>query len=145
MIAGQAVMLATAVVAARDAARPGLLWVAALPFYWPLGAVAAWRAMAEIFTRPSFWHKTEHGVSEQHLRVHRPRARARPLGIGPQPGLSGGDGRGSRPRSAPSRASMARTIASCSSIACPPRPSAASEVVATSAIVRCTISSCWIR
>ena len=45
-------------------ARPGLLpWVAALPFYWPLGAVAAWRAIAEIFTRPTFWHKTEHGVS----------------------------------------------------------------------------------
>ena len=64
MLAGQAVMVATAVVAARDAARPGLLpWVAALPFYWPLGAVAAWRAIAEIFTRPTFWHKTEHGVS----------------------------------------------------------------------------------
>jgi len=64
MIAGQAVMLTAAVVAARDSKRPGLLaWVAALPFYWSLGAVAAWRAIAEIFTRPTFWHKTEHGVS----------------------------------------------------------------------------------
>ena len=64
MLAGQAVMLATAAVAARDAARPGLLpWVAILPLYWPLGAIAAWRAVGEIFTRPSFWHKTEHGVS----------------------------------------------------------------------------------
>ena len=57
-------MLATAVIAARDARRPGLLpWVLALPIYWPLGAVAAWRALGEIFTRPSYWHKTEHGVS----------------------------------------------------------------------------------
>jgi glycosyltransferase XagB len=64
MLLGQAVMLTAAVVAARDAGRPGLLpWVVALPFCWPLGAVAAWRAMGEVFTRPSFWHKTEHGVS----------------------------------------------------------------------------------
>ena len=75
MIAGQAVMVTTAIVAARDAARPGLLpWVAVLPFYWPLGAIAAWRAIAEIFTRPTFWHKTEHGISgpdrvETHARV----------------------------------------------------------------------------
>ena len=63
MFAGQAVMLVTAVIAARETARPGLLpWVAALPFYWPLGAIAAWRALGEVFTRPSYWHKTEHGV-----------------------------------------------------------------------------------
>lgn len=65
MLMGQAVMLSTAVVAARDLARPGLLpWVLVLPFYWPLGAVAAWRAMGEVFTRPSYWHKTEHGISK---------------------------------------------------------------------------------
>ena len=64
MIAGQLVMLTTAVVAARDAGRPGLVaWVAVLPLYWTLGAVAAWRAIVEVFTRPSFWHKTEHGIS----------------------------------------------------------------------------------
>jgi cellulose synthase/poly-beta-1,6-N-acetylglucosamine synthase-like glycosyltransferase len=62
MVAGQAVMLAAAVIAARDAGRPGLVrWVLALPFYWPLGAVAAYRAIGEIFSRPSYWHKTEHG------------------------------------------------------------------------------------
>ena len=63
MIAGQAVMLVIAVIAARDSGRPGLLpWVLALPFYWPLGAVAAYRAIGEVFTRPFHWHKTEHGV-----------------------------------------------------------------------------------
>lgn len=65
MLLGQAVMLSTAVVAARDVRRPGLLpWVIVLPLYWPLGAVAAWRALGEVFTRPSYWHKTEHGISK---------------------------------------------------------------------------------
>jgi hypothetical protein len=51
------------VIAARDSGRPGLLpWVLALPFYWPLGAIAAYRAIGEVFTRPFHWHKTEHGV-----------------------------------------------------------------------------------
>jgi hypothetical protein len=65
MITGQAVMLSIAVIAARDSGRPGLVpWVLALTFYWPLGAIAAYRAVAEIFTKPFHWHKTEHGVSE---------------------------------------------------------------------------------
>jgi cellulose synthase/poly-beta-1,6-N-acetylglucosamine synthase-like glycosyltransferase len=64
MLSGQAVMLAIAVIAARDARRPGLVaWVLALPFYWPLGAVAAYRAITEVFTAPFHWHKTEHGVA----------------------------------------------------------------------------------
>ena len=65
MITGQAVMLSIAVIAARDSGRPGLVpWVLALTFYWPLGAIAAYRAVAEIFTKPFHWHKTEHGMSE---------------------------------------------------------------------------------
>ncbi len=63
MIAGQLVMLTTALIAARDSGHKGLMgWVLALPVYWPLGAVAAYRAMGEVFTRPFHWHKTEHGV-----------------------------------------------------------------------------------
>ncbi len=65
MVLGQAVMLSIAAIAARDSGRPGLLpWVLALPFYWPLGAIAAYRAVGEIFTRPFHWHKTEHGSSD---------------------------------------------------------------------------------
>jgi cellulose synthase/poly-beta-1,6-N-acetylglucosamine synthase-like glycosyltransferase len=64
MIAGQAVMLATATAAARDTGRPRLLWLLpTLPLYWLCGAVAAYWAVGEIFVRPSYWHKTEHGVS----------------------------------------------------------------------------------
>jgi cellulose synthase/poly-beta-1,6-N-acetylglucosamine synthase-like glycosyltransferase len=63
MIAGQALMLVIATVAARDSRHPGLLpWVLALPLYWPLGAIAAYRAVGEVFTRPFHWHKTEHGI-----------------------------------------------------------------------------------
>ena len=65
MIAGQVVMLATALIAARDSGHKGLIgWVLVLPFYWPLGAIAAYRAIGEIFTRPFHGHKTEHGVGD---------------------------------------------------------------------------------
>ncbi len=63
MLLGQVIMLVTAVIAAIDCQRKGLaLWVLALPFYWPLGAVAAYRAVLEAFYAPFYWHKTEHGI-----------------------------------------------------------------------------------
>lgn len=33
-----------------------------LPFYWPLGAAAAFIAVFELITAPSVWRKTQHGV-----------------------------------------------------------------------------------
>jgi hypothetical protein len=42
-----------------------LALVPTLPVYWVLGALAAYRAVGEIFTRPSYWHKTEHGNSPE--------------------------------------------------------------------------------
>ena len=64
MLAGQSVEFAAAIIAARDSQRPWLVaWVPALPFYWLFGAAAAWRALAEVFTCPSYWHKTEHGIT----------------------------------------------------------------------------------
>ena len=59
----QAVMLATAWLALKDNGRLGLLpWCAVLPSYWLLGALAAYRAIAEMFYAPFYWHKTEHGL-----------------------------------------------------------------------------------
>ena len=55
-------------VAARDSGRP-VRWVVPLFLYWQLGAFAAWRALGEIFTRPTYWHKTEHGVSPSSART----------------------------------------------------------------------------
>jgi hypothetical protein len=39
------------------------IWVPTLHLYYPLAALAAWRALADIVVRPFFWDKTEHGVS----------------------------------------------------------------------------------
>jgi cellulose synthase/poly-beta-1,6-N-acetylglucosamine synthase-like glycosyltransferase len=65
-IIGQAAMLAIAAMALRDAGRLAMLpWLAMLPFYWPLGAVAAYRALLEIVTRPFHWTKTEHGLARE--------------------------------------------------------------------------------
>jgi glycosyltransferase XagB len=64
MVFGQMVMLSVAVLALRDAGRSRMIpWIALLPLYWPLGAIAAYRALGEVFTRPFHWHKTEHGLA----------------------------------------------------------------------------------
>ena len=66
---GQAVMLGCAVLAMVRRGTPGLLvWVPTLPFYWTLGAVAAWKAVIEMVWAPYYWDKTMHGIS----RVFRP-------------------------------------------------------------------------
>ena len=33
-------------------------------FYWPIGCLAAYKASFELFTRPSFWDKTQHGIND---------------------------------------------------------------------------------
>jgi hypothetical protein len=38
-------------------------WVPTLLFYFPLAAVAAYKALAELVTRPFYWDKTSHGFS----------------------------------------------------------------------------------
>jgi len=65
---GQAVMLGCAALAMVRRGTPGLLvWVPILPFYWTLGAVAAWKAVFELVWAPYYWDKTMHG----HSRVFR--------------------------------------------------------------------------
>ncbi len=50
---GQAVMLGCAVLAMLRRGTPGLLiWVPTLPFYWTLGAVAAWKAVFDMVWEP---------------------------------------------------------------------------------------------
>ena len=31
------------------------------PVYWVLMSVGAWKALIQLFTKPSYWEKTEHG------------------------------------------------------------------------------------
>lgn len=50
-----------AVIALVETGRARLIpLVPTLPLYGMLGAVAAWRAIAEIFWKPFHWHKTQH-------------------------------------------------------------------------------------
>ena len=60
---GQIVMVAMAGLALLDSGRARMLpWILTLPFYWPLGALAAYRAIAEVVYAPFHWNKTEHGL-----------------------------------------------------------------------------------
>ncbi len=36
-----------------------------VPVYWMMMSVAAWRALFQLITNPSFWEKTEHGLSPE--------------------------------------------------------------------------------
>jgi len=44
-------------------------WVPTMHFYFPLAAIASWKGLAEIVTRPFFWDKTEHGASPRPRRT----------------------------------------------------------------------------
>lgn len=64
LLAGWGVMLSAAAIAAVRRRTPALLaWAPVLPIYWWLGAVAAWKALAEMIIAPYWWDKTEHGLS----------------------------------------------------------------------------------
>ena len=49
-------------------------WVLMLPFYFPLAAIAAWKALIEMGASPFYWDKTAHGLHDSL----------------PQPALTGG-------------------------------------------------------
>ncbi|MGI1662777.1 glycosyltransferase family 2 protein [Palleronia sp. KMU-117] len=40
-------------------------WVPTLHLYWPLGAIASYKAMFELISRPFYWDKTAHGISSR--------------------------------------------------------------------------------
>ncbi|MCR9127545.1 MAG: glycosyltransferase [Rhodobacteraceae bacterium] len=41
-----------------------LPWVAALTFYFPMGALASYKALYELLIRPFYWDKTQHGITQ---------------------------------------------------------------------------------
>ncbi len=56
-------MVGAAVLATRRRGRGWLLkWIPTLALYWPLGAAAAYLALAELVVAPFHWRKTRHGV-----------------------------------------------------------------------------------
>ena len=63
MFAGQLVMLSAAFIAASEPGKRHLIpWVPTLIFYWPLGALAGFKALVEMVFAPHYWDKTEHGA-----------------------------------------------------------------------------------
>lgn len=39
-----------------------LVWVPTMHLYFPLGCLAAWKAIYELVTKPFYWDKTQHGI-----------------------------------------------------------------------------------
>jgi len=63
---GVVVVVLSGVMAICRAGKPGLaLWAPSLFLYWPLAAIAAYRAVWQLITRPFYWEKTRHGLSRQ--------------------------------------------------------------------------------
>ena len=61
-VVSELVGLAIALVATAGPRHRFLMpWVPSLHLYFPLGAIAAWKAVYEIIARPFFWDKTDHG------------------------------------------------------------------------------------
>jgi cellulose synthase/poly-beta-1,6-N-acetylglucosamine synthase-like glycosyltransferase len=62
-LSGWLAMLCAALIATARRGLWGLqVFVPTLVFYWPIGALAAWMALAEMFVAPFHWRKTPHGV-----------------------------------------------------------------------------------
>lgn len=61
-LATEAILFAVTLVALRlTPNRIGALWVPVLHLYFPLGALASYKASWELVTRPFWWDKTSHG------------------------------------------------------------------------------------
>lgn len=57
-------LLIAAVAVGRPAHRHLLGWALSLPVYFPLGTLAAFKAVSEFISSPFYWDKTQHGLSE---------------------------------------------------------------------------------
>ena len=62
-ITSEFVGFAVAAVGLRKAGKPWLIkWALTLQVYFPLGAIAAYKGLLELATKPFYWDKTAHGV-----------------------------------------------------------------------------------
>lgn len=61
----EVVNLAAGLTATRARARRHLMpWVPTTFLYFPLGCLAAWKAIYEVVTQPFYWDKTPHGIHD---------------------------------------------------------------------------------
>ncbi|WP_372839658.1 glycosyltransferase [Phaeovulum sp.] len=65
-LSAEAITLGIAAWAVRGGAHRHLWpWLPLLNLYFPLGALAAWKAIYEVVARPFYWDKTTHGLYDQ--------------------------------------------------------------------------------
>ncbi|MBL1436159.1 MAG: glycosyltransferase [Rhodobacteraceae bacterium] len=63
LLAGEAIMMSIAAIAIHKKGKYSLLpFLLTMPLYWPLGTIAAYKALYEIFFAPFYWDKTTHGL-----------------------------------------------------------------------------------
>jgi cellulose synthase/poly-beta-1,6-N-acetylglucosamine synthase-like glycosyltransferase len=43
-----------------------MIWTPSLHFYFPLGAIASYKAVLEMVVNPFYWDKTDHGIFDEH-------------------------------------------------------------------------------
>lgn len=64
-IASEVVSILAGVLAIRGTRHAGLaLWVPTMMAYFPMAAIAAYKGVLELITRPFFWDKTAHGLDQ---------------------------------------------------------------------------------
>ncbi|WP_176828074.1 glycosyltransferase family 2 protein [Ruegeria marina] len=69
----EALALVAGLVAVSGPERRFLLpWVVTMPLYFPLGVVAAYKALYEMVVKPYFWDKTQHGQAVEEKSPCRP-------------------------------------------------------------------------
>ncbi|MFV0358917.1 glycosyltransferase [Tropicimonas sp.] len=65
-VTSEVVNIAAGAFAVRDAQRRFLIpWAITQHFYFPLAALASYKAFYEILTRPFYWDKTRHGIHDE--------------------------------------------------------------------------------
>lgn len=79
------VYVVTVLALRRAKHRFNLLWPLMLHFYFPLGALAGYRALWELVSRPFYWHKTAHGLCDVEPSLTQPQLAS----VNPQSGLVG--------------------------------------------------------
>lgn len=64
LIAGNIILVVLNLIAALRRRMYGLIpYVITAPIYWLLASIASYRALHQLFFQPSYWDKTEHGIS----------------------------------------------------------------------------------
>ena len=64
-IATEILLLVLGAIALQHREKSGLLmYLPLMLIYWPLGSFAAYKALYELFAKPMYWDKTQHGIND---------------------------------------------------------------------------------